>query len=517
MIFRLSAIGVLVSVLCAQVSLPLLGVGTSPAAGGGTPTLVSFLGKVGIDFNRGSTTTGINGNIFTLDPSGYPRAVTSGSLIVISGAWPDAPTGSNGPHACSTPCESTWTNNGSANTWNRAFTIANCRDANGIDHNIYYSVNSNANTNQITETHPDKITNSYFNISNWYNIATTSATDGGSCLTGVTPANNTAPNISGTAFTTGSNGDLIYIEVDDNSNGGGVNTISSITVPAGCTLLDENTYQGHFELFCIQTTAGSFTPKFTVAQATNDTFTIYAQAFKSGSGGSAPGTTASVLVSNQDIISGAVTLTRNVACPTSTSTLVVTDDAGDGSISDSNSDTFTKEQNGGVGAILWYKTGISISNTNTFTVTITNSGNVDEYTYYCTNATAVDSLTAGSGNTQVDTNTVGNTVTATGGGVANGDPTATPGTANDLVIGIGSMGTGPVLTCSTSGCVYDYPSPTLINACSVTTAGVCGGDANDYTNGDGGWHYWQSGTAQISFNWTVNPSQSWTVIATAFH
>lgn len=501
-------------------------------AAGGTATLNAHFAKNGIDRNRGGSTSGGNARIFALDANGMPGAVTSGSLIIMSGAWPDNGTG--GPHSCTSPCEPVWSDNGTGNTWNRVFTIANCQDANSppIDHNIYYSMNftptaSAGTPTKVTATHPQKVTNSYWNISNWYNMATTSALDSSSCRTGQTPANNTAPNITGTAITLAGSNELVYVEVDDNSNGG-INTVSSTTIPTNCTALDTNNFQGHWEMYCLPP-SGSFTPTFTVAQTVHDTFTIYAAAFKSGAGGSAPAAGKRILTSQQQSFSGVVTRTFIAGCPTSTTGVIVSDDVNDiTSITDSSSNTWTGVASGGTtgngsGLSIWRTLNITVSNPNTYTLTITTAnGNVDLITVYCTNTTALDTgVTAGSGSTQVNTSSVSNTGTfaaspATGATVSS-VPLFTPGAGGTLFIGTGAMGTGPWLDCSTSGCVDDFPYPVTITTCaSATSAGECGGDADNFGNGDVAFHFWESGTTQVNAAHVGNPSQSITIMVEGF-
>lgn len=509
----------------------------TPAAGG-TLSLNQHFDKAGIDKGRGGSTTGGNARIHQLDPTNFPHGVTTGSLIILGGAWVDAPTTGNGyPRTCTTPCESTWTDNGTGNTYNRVFTISACRDANGIDHNIYYAQNFTPNATagtptKITETHPAKISNSYWNISNWYNAATTSALDSSSCRTGQTPANNTAPNITGTAITIAGANEGVYVEIDDNSNSG-INPVSSTTVPSGCTALGSNPYQGHWEMICFPS-AGSFTPTFTVAQTSHDTFTIYAAAFKSGAGGTAPSTgtgKASILTQSQVPFGGALTRTFTPGCPTTTTGVIVTDDVNDitsTGMSDSLGSSFTGIASGGTlgngsGSAVWRALGVTISNPNTYTVTITTANaNVSLISVLCTTASSLDtSVTAGSGNTQVNTSSVLNTQTFSAtpatGGTASNLPTFTPGSGGDLFIGIGSMGSGPWLDCSTSGCVDDFSLPVTITTCaSGTTAGECGGDADDYGNGDTAFHFWQSGTAQVNLSHVGNPSQSDTIMVVGF-
>ena len=510
----------------------------NPGATIGTPTYTQFAGKNVIDKNAGGSTTAVNGVNFTLDPTAWPQGVTTGSLVIISGTWPDHPTTGNGyAQSCTSPCAPTFTDNGTGNSWNAVFTAGSgCKDtglqvANGGDHGIYYAMNftpaATTTPTQITETHTNKISDSYWNVSNWYNVATTSALRTSSCKTGVVPANNTAPNISGTAMTVVV-GDLVYIEVDDESANNGINPngniFNSVTTPSGCNLLDENGYAGHVELSCIATST-SFTPQFTISQTVHDSFTIMAAAFKPGAGGSAPSVTgAAVLLSRQTMTANAGSYTENVPCPTTTTTFAVTDDAGSiSAVADSNSDTFTKVQ-GSASATIYYKLGISISTPNTFKVTLTSGGgNTDLITFFCMSATSVDTgFAVGGGGTQVTTSTILNSVTTSGGGADStytNLPTGTPGQTKDLFIMVGAAGDGPYLSCTQpTGCVYAFPSPTITTTCSVTTAGVCGGDSNQYTNGDmTGW-YWVNSTSAINWGWSMqNNTSSNNSQVTAFH
>jgi hypothetical protein len=534
----------LTSLLCAAVLYSqerVPGPGGTPAATVGTPTLNQFTGNNVIDRGRNGSGTGVNGTVFNLDPASTPRAVTTGSLVIASGIWPQNPTTGNGyPHACTAPCAPIFTDNGTSNTWTAVFTAGSgCKDAgigvpNDANHGIYFAANfapPASGATAITVTHPDKVSDNYWNIANFYNVATASALRTQSCMTAVVPANNTAPNISGTPITV-LVGDLVYIEVDDESQVGSINTggnsWNSVTVPSGCTLLDDSIYAGHAELYCIAT-GTSFTPQFTISQTTHDSFTIMAAAFKPGAGGSAPTSGASVLLQAKVMTGGNPgTYTQSVACPAATTTLLIADDAaGISSVSDSNGDTFTSVgPGGGAGTPLtFYKVGTTGINPNTFTVSIVDAGlgGVDLITFYCTNATSLDTgATAGAGNTQLTSSSVYTSGTFAGspstGGAVSGVPLITPGQTNDLLVGNGDMGTGPYLSISgPTGAVYDFPSPAAINACSVTTAGVCGGDLNDYTNGDTAFHFFDSATSQLSFNAVGNPGKGVGIIVTALH
>ena len=473
-----------------------------------TPTLNQFFGKNGIDSGRSGST--INHNIYSLDPPGYPRGVTAGSLIVVSGVWPDSYGG------CGSHCLPTFTDNHSSpETLSPVFsTSAPCEDARGHDHGIYYDANVPSDVNTVTEAHSSLFSDSYWNISNWYNVAASNIVGGSSCTTG-----NTGPNISGTSFSTTA-GSIVYVEVDDEDGLVVGNKFTSISVPSGCTVLQENTYQGHIELYC-STSGGTFTPSVTINQGTHDTFTIMAVEFKGGSGGSPPGIGTAVLLSGQDFTGAGATYTRNVGCPTGTSTVVVTDDASYiTAVSDSgdgNSGAFTHVTPGGGPSSIWYKLGTSISNPNNYKISVTTpGGGYDLITVYCLNATGIDTGVKAGANTSIVTpGTVYAYVNESGGGglgtYAN-LPTLTPGLPGDLLIISGSSGVGPVLNCTMlPGCVNDFPAP-------VALANITAGDADDYTNGDAGGHFWESGTAQASFTWTMqNNGASTSMVVTAFY
>jgi len=207
-----------------------------------TPTLSLAAGKVGITGGQNGTANNFE---FYMEPSGYPRAVTAGETIFMMGSWP------NGVDPTMTDDKS--------NPW---AAVASCNDSTNIRHGFFYAVNAAAGTSVITETHSSQIKNTVFDWAHFYHMSTTSSgfVDGSSCLTGVTPANNTAPNISGTPYTTATNGDLIltcvYVE---QGTLGTPNPITSVTFPAGFAGLSEETSYGHACAYGVQTTCLLYT------------------------------------------------------------------------------------------------------------------------------------------------------------------------------------------------------------------------------------------------------------------
>jgi len=158
-----------------------------------TPTLPLAGAKVGV--NSKVTDSGNNFKFYT-DPAGYPRAVTDGETIDIAGTWPDG----NNPTF----------SNGKGDGWNAVFSRA-CKDNTAEDHGFFYAVNAAAGTSVITEAHSSAIQDTVFDRMHFYNMVTSPSgfVDGFSRKLGATPTGNTAPNITGTPYTTTQNGDWI--------------------------------------------------------------------------------------------------------------------------------------------------------------------------------------------------------------------------------------------------------------------------------------------------------------------
>ena len=291
-----------------------------------TPTLSLARGNTGISANEAGRASNFE---FQMESAGWPHAVTAGETVFMFGSWP---TGSN----------PTITDDQS-NSWSA---VSSCNDSGGMTHGFFYAVNAATNTSIITETHSSPIGNGVFDWAHFYNMSTTPSgfVDASSCKTGVAPANNSAPNINGTAYTATS-GDLIltcvYVEGSLGQIQGGANAITSITWPAGFSGLNEDTFYGHACAYGVAS-GGSFTPTFTIAQGSHSSFTIMSAAFKAGSGGTAPGNGAAILLSEVHYTTGSgQTDTINLPCPSSTTAVAVADDAASiTGVADSGSNTW---------------------------------------------------------------------------------------------------------------------------------------------------------------------------------
>jgi hypothetical protein len=439
-------------------------------------------GKSGI----GSNAEGRASNFkFQMEASGWPRAVTAGETIFMMGSWP------NGNNPTITDDKS--------NTWTSAIS---CNDGTNTNHGFFYAMNATANTSMITETHSSAIGNGVFDWAHFYNMSTTSSgfVDGSSCKTGVTPSSNNAPNISGTAYTTATSGDLILtcVYVEQNPLAA-PNSISSITWPAGFMGLSEDTTYGHACAYGVQTTAGSFTPTFTVAQGTHNSFTIMSAAFKAGSGGTAPGNGASILLSEMHYTAAAGnTDTVYLPCPSGTTNVTVLDDVWDmTAITDSNSNSWqhTPTQ-ANFGSIYYVNSPTITASTYQVKMTFDSGGNWDLIGLFCIgNTSGIDTAATAQNSSTLDgarTGTAMNMGPESGNTIVDA-PSIGTSVAGDLVLDAGPIGVGPATGCVSGQCVFDYVGSTTWS----------NGDDNSYSNGDFMAHQYAITASTVDFEFNI--------------
>ncbi len=460
-----------------------------------TPTLVRAAAHVGV--TSGQTDSG-NDYTFQMEPSGSSHAVTGGDSIIFFGTWP-----SDRPQ--------TFSDNAS-NTWNAAFSPAsNCQDSTSEQHGFFYASNVSASTSVVTESSTGFFADTVMDYAYFYNMATSNPLDGSSCRTTVTPTSNTAPNITGTAFTTTANNDLIITCVYDVSQPlGAPNAWTSITYPTNFIGLSDEPRLGHACAYWVQPTAGSFTPTFTVAQSTHDTFVIMSAAFKGGIGGSAPGPGPSPILSAMQYVTNAGNMTVNLPCPPNTTNITVMNDAGTAganltSVTDSSGNSYSTPTTQNFYPQIYYTNSPSIPTTNTFTVTLhtPSTNGTDLIGLFCTvNSNGIDAgLAPANGSTLTGTgqgatynvaNISGSTISFSSSG--------TPSVSGDLIYDAGAFGSGPVVGCKDSNCVFDYVG--------ASWTGPNGGDQELYANGDFIAHYYDSSTATVDFEFNLGPGTS---------
>jgi hypothetical protein len=454
-----------------------------------TPTLSLAAGKVGISGNEAGAANNFE---FYMDPSGYPRAVTAGETVFMMGSWPSG----NNPTM----------SDDKSNAWAG---VPSCTDGQGTTHGFFYAVNAAPNTSVITESHQSAIRNGVFDWAHFYNMSTTASgfVDGSSCKTGVTPSSNTALNISGTDYTTAMNGDLILICVYvEQGSLAAPNAITSVAFPTGFTGLSADTTYGHACAYGVQTVAESFTPTFTIAQGTHNTFTIMSAAFKAGTGGTAPANGASILLSEMHYVGAqGQTDTVYLPCPVGVSAIVVADDAASlSAVTDSNSNTWSSVPAPGsdYGPIFYVNNPmIAVSNPYTISMKFNPTGNYDLVGLFCvvntngidTAATAQDGSTlngAGSGSVYGSGSLSGSTISNI--------PAIGTSASGDLVFDVGAMGTGPVDSCVTGQCVFDY----------VGSTSWSNGDNESYANGDLMAHSYAETPSTVTFDYNIGSGSS---------
>jgi hypothetical protein len=454
-----------------------------------TPTLSLARGNTGI-------TSGQNGRAsnfqFFMEPSGWPRAVTAGETVFLMGSWP---TGNN----------PTITDDKS-NTWR---SVTSCNDGSMV-HGFFYAVNAAANTSVINATHSSRIGDQVLDWAHFYNMSTTASgfVDGSSCTMNITPANNNSPNITGTAYTTGTNGDLILTCVYVQGLPGQIlrnpDAITSITWPTGFTGLSEETFFGHACAYGIQTTAGSFTPTFTVAQATGNhrTFVIMSAAFKAGNGGQAPGNGPSVLLSQMHYTTGTgQTDNINLPCPSGTTAVVAADDFGALSgVTDSNSNSWSHVNvPGNFWGPIYYVNNPTITSANSYklNLTLSSTGGYELLGLYCLGNTAgIDTGVTAANNSTLVAPGSGATYGGNQSGTIETDaPTIVTSLPGDLIIAAGGIGLGPAISCVTGHCVFDY----------VGATDWTGGDNESYANGDTMAHQYAPAAGTVQFQYNLAP------------
>ena len=181
------------------------------------------------------------------------------------------------------------TDNKGSNTWVAGPTVTNATSNRKLF--LYYALNITSATQLVTVTFSGLTTNTsgagtgypQCVLSEWYNIATSSAVDG-------TAVGSSTSKTAG-SITTTANGDLVYqwgVDISDTTTGAGPSfNGTSITKGSGFTLITSDLQIGLIEQYQIQSTAGAISPAFTTSGAA--VWGSLAIAFKSASAGTAPG------------------------------------------------------------------------------------------------------------------------------------------------------------------------------------------------------------------------------------
>jgi hypothetical protein len=466
-----------------------------------TPTLKRSWSFAGLSGNNPDT-----GNNFKiqLEAAGTPRAVVAGDLVLVSVAFHNGLT-------CTISDDQT-------NTWSSAISVANATLTTPRKYQIFWAVAAGS-MKTITVGFGGLTTDVQIDVSLWYNTATVSPIDGAGIATvGITPANNTAPNIQPGSFNTTVDGDLIYNIIFDESNGtiGVPNAWNGVTFGSGFTGLFAEVFYGAAAQSQVQGTHGAINPGITVSQTTHDSFASLAIAIKAGTGGAAPGAGISIVRSQMVYIvsfSGATA----VPFPTSGNLLVVCNEAGSlgsnlSSVTD-GTNTYTQIASTPSGFPELFRADNATTGNSLVVTLTTNTGSGNDLIgmYDVTGAASSPLDTAATAaNSSTLTAAGSGATTNSGTNVANASltdaPSIVPSTSNGLVIAAFNIGTGPSSGSTTQ--TYDYVAATWNTG---------GGDNNGFGNGDGVAHFFNSTASTVNFQYTMtNPGASWAALAAAF-
>lgn len=367
------------------------------SAFGATPTLVQA--------THWASSYAEAGNDFKLT---LPNAVLANNLLVI---------------ACHYPFNAgrtvAWTDNIGGNTYTSGIT----KNDGTTTHTIFYSLNTAAGTQKLNLHFDTSLTFVQCSMSEWYNVATSTATDGTASASGVA---NTS--IATGVITTAVDGDLIIQYASDESRNN--NTIgwtaggSFALLSAGTSLVQD----GDASQYLIQSTHGSsLNPTFSATMdASTDNFGTVAIAFKSASAGTAPSATGIRIVEMTQFNGSGTAATYNWVFPCSGTTIAVTGDTptSQGSISslvDSGAvNTFTKKLPGTNTPQIWLADAATCTRSLHGTYA-TSGGSPTLFTFYSiigAATSAFDKVTSNTGVAQTVTNLTVSSVDNASGGTA---------------------------------------------------------------------------------------------------
>jgi hypothetical protein len=263
--------------------------------------------------------------------------------------------------------------------------------------------------------------------------------------------------------------------------------------------LSEDTTYGHACAYEVQTTAGSFTPTFTVAQGTHNSFTIISAAFQAGSGGAAPGNGASILLSEMHYTAAhGNTDTIYLPCPSGTTNVTVLDDVNDTTaITDSNSNSWQHApMQANFGSIYYVNSPTITASTYQVNMTLGSNGNWDLIGLFCIgNTSGIDTASTAQNSSTLDgagTGTAINSGPESGNTIVNA-PSIGTSVAGDLVLDAGPIGVGPATGCVAGQCVFDYVGSTTWSD----------GDTESYANGDFMAHQYAASASTVNFQYNI--------------
>jgi hypothetical protein len=396
-----------------------------------TPTLVQHVSWVG----NGNSETG---NAFVLR---LPNPTGANNLLLLDLLYPSSVT------SVSITDNAT----GGTNTWPTTPTVTVTDSGNAMKDGVFILPGAFGGVTAITVTLNAAKNGFKPTFQEWYNVATTSPTDGSASALATTSS------VSSGSFNTTTNGDLIlhFAGCTDNGSGGldgSIDGFSKVVKATGYTLSQVDLTDGYFSEYQIQSTAGATNPAATITvTAGSFTFPSMTLALKAATAGTAPTATPRVfgMLHSRIIGTGA---TGNVSYPwqfpTHGNTLV--SDFSDPeaaialvSISGATSGSWTTVTTSGQEAQAAYKTSATASTDEMLTVTLN-----DAIDHVYIQGITYDIVGGGSFDQSVST--VGSTTFGPG----NSTPAVslTPGVTSGIVVAVFGLNTGPPDSVVTPSC-----------------------------------------------------------------
>ena len=379
-----------------------------------------------------------NGNAFVYN---LPNAVLSGNCVIVSLTF-----------AYSASRTVAITDNNGGNTWTQLATVNNTGQ--GLTSRTYASFNTAAGTSQITVTFDAALQGVQANISEFYNIAISNATDGSHTASSVA----TSGSIASGSFNTTVNGDLIY-QFGANTTFGTqlADHPTNFTPGSGFAPLVMDHSEGTFIQWQAQSSFGATNPGFISSDGGGGTYNSITVALKSASAGTAPSATAIRIANIFHTRISTYPLANNSSAnftaqfPT-TGNLFVLSTAYDelqekvNSVSDSINGSWNVVTGTGVPQFAYKQNATPGALTLTVNLTELGSGNLQVLFYDVVNADTAAS--------PVIAYNTGGAVSA--GGNVTPAPTIIPATANGLVIATVGLYTGPPNTLSSpTGVIFE--------------------------------------------------------------
>ncbi len=356
---------------------------------------------------------------------------------------------------------------------------------------IVYAAGVAAGTQKITFTFDAALTSFQAACKEAYGVATSSPVDVTSSASGVG-----APTISAGSMTTTTAGDLIFQYGNSSVPGNDLNSltqfVTTLTAGSGWSPIIADVQTGQFLQDIQQANAGAITPSYTVTGAS--IYTSAAVAFKTSNGAGTAPPTSGIHIDHEYtiVLSGGTNASAELPSDGNFITVTDTDTSNTVTVSDSASNSYTKNvaTGGGPEAITWYATNATTSPT--LRVNVTNSGDGNtEYVMRDIRGVATSS--------PLDTVAAVDMLQSSfaAGTVMPSPPLViTPAAAGELVIVAMQNGCGPTQFVN---------SPIGATTDSVWFNGQT--DADPFDEGEGHGHFITASSSQVQVSWAMQNSR----------